>query len=245
MVTSNYALNGFGVSGTAGEVNGCNVRDNYYLNTSTVSVGDMLMDDGTIYTPSYNSSGALVFPTGYTSSNVVGVCFWSNANNDYKLGRCWIVSLVETSMSWAPTAPYNPIDVSGVYNYTDPSIVILDFNGATDTNYITTDAGHTAYITTSNCAAKYSVSYTAGSGLVSWFLPSMGQLREMEKQMTTLNTLLTKLGKTNLTGTYWSSNESSQQQSWTYPFPLSGTPAFNNKTASYKVRPIAVVYKTN
>ena len=246
IIINNYAVNGFGVSGSSGEVTNCNIRDNYYLNSSIVKAGDLVFDDGSVYTPVYNSSGDLIFPLQYGANNVIGVCFWSNANNYFRSGYYWVVSVQEVSMSWAPGVPDNPIDVTDLYNFNDPATVILDFNGYENSKLIVKDVDHSSSLSTSNCAAKYCLNYSQGGALVTWFLPAMGQLREMEKELFTLNSLMTKLGKTTLAGQYWSSDEISWTNgAWTYSFPQSDKATGENKNKNLKVRPIALVYKTN
>ncbi len=218
--------------------------DNYYLNSTIAKVGDLVFDDGSVYTP--NSSGPLTFPSGYGATNVIGVCFWSNANNYFRSGYYWIVSVQEALMSWAPNVPYNPIDVTGLYNFNDPATVILDFNGYENSKLIVNDVDHSGSLSISNCAAKYCLNYSQGGTYVTWFLPAMGQLREMEKAQTILNSLLTKLNKPLLTGQYWSSDEISWSNgAWTYSFPQSVQASGENKNKNLKVRPIAFVYKTN
>jgi len=249
VILNNYALNGFGVSGTSGgEVTNCSIRNNYYLNTSIVSPGDIVFDDGSVYTP--NSSGDLVFPAGYTSSNVIGVCFWSNTNNDYRLGRFWMVAVNEVaSMKWAPGVPDNPIDIPDLYNYGDPSITVIDYGGVSNTNLIVNATGHLSYITTLNCAALYCKKYSAGGSSVSWCLPAMGQLRQLELQLTTVNAVLSKLGKTQMTQMtegYWTSNETTDQEAWSYVFGSSTSWNRKNKVSNpQKVRPIAIIFKSN
>ena len=244
VIVNNYATNGFGVSGSSGEVLNCNILDNYYLNSTIAKVGDLVFDDGSVYTP--NSSGPLTFPSGYGANNVIGVCFWSNANNYFRSGYYWIVSVQEALMSWAPNVPYNPIDVTGLYNFNDPATVILDFNGYENSKLIVNDVDHSGSLSISNCAAKYCLNYSQGGTFVTWFLPAMGQLREMEKAQSILNSLLTKLNKPLLTGQYWSSDEISWSNgAWTYSFPQSVQASGENKNKNLKVRPIAFVYKTN
>lgn len=248
VIVNNYATNGFGVSGSSGEVLNCNILDNYYLNSTIAKVGDLVFDDGSVYTPVFNSSDQIIFPSGYGANNVIGVCFWSNANNYFRSGYYWIVSVQETSMSWAPGVPNNPIDVTGLYDFGDPATVILDFNGYENSKLIINDVDHSGSLTISNCAAKYCLNYSQGGTYVTWFLPAMGQLREMEKAHSSINSLLTKLGKATLAGRYWSSDEiawNDKNGAWTYNFPQSGQASGVDKKNTVKVRPIAFVYKTN
>ncbi len=94
IVTQNYALKGFGVSGTSGEVLNSNINNNLYLNKEIVVPGDILMNDGTIFTP--NKTGTINFPPGYTDANVVGVCFWTNESNDFVNAKSWVIAVTES-----------------------------------------------------------------------------------------------------------------------------------------------------
>jgi len=260
VVTNNYALNGFGISGNGGEVTNCTIKDNFYLNISIVNPGDMLMNDGTVYSPTYDTNGYLIFPTGYTASNVTGVCFWGNANNNYLDGRFWIISVDEVSLSWCPNGMtgnngYNPIDITGIPNYGDPSSALFDYDGSGNTNLIVTEPGFVqnptlSYaLTTGNCAAKYCYEYLRVAGKPAiWFLPAMGQLRTLDNALATINPILLKLGKIQITANwYWTSDEFSQQQAWGYWFPsASNQPAQKSKNSDVlKVRPMAIVSKSN
>ena len=174
VIVNNYATNGFGISGSSGEVLNCNILDNYYLNSTIAKVGDLVFDDGSVYTP--NSSGPLTFPSGYGANNVIGVCFWSNANNYFRSGYYWIVSVQETSMSWALGVPNNPIDVTGLYDFEDPATVILDFNGYENSKLIVNDVDHSGSLTTLNCAAKYCLNYSQGGGIRDLVFASYGSV---------------------------------------------------------------------
>jgi len=260
VVMNNYALNGFGISGYGGEVINCTIKDNYYLNTSIVNPGDMLMNDGTVYSPTYDTGGKLTFPTGYSASTVKGVCFWGNANNNYLDGRFWVISVDEASLNWCPSGMTgnngnNPIDITGIPNYSDPTSALFDYDGSGNTYLIVTETGFVQNpnasfaLTTGNCAAKFCYEYLRVTGKPAiWFLPAMGQLRTLDNALSIINPILLKLGKTQITANwYWSSDEFSQQQAWGYWFPsTSTTPAQKGKNSEVlKVRPMAIVSKSN
>lgn len=254
IVKDNYALEGFGISGSSGEVVNCTVRDNYYLNTSVIFPGDMVMGDGTVFSPEYDAYGNLIFPEGYSAADVIGVCFWSNTNNNYLDGKSWIVSVNEVDRYWCPngmtgSSGWNPVDVATLYNYNNAENALIDYNGLENTELIVAEPGFVenpgmSYaLTSDNCAAKYCYDYLRSSGdPVKWFLPSIGQLRMMEEEMTTVNSVMTKLGKPSVTGWYWSSNEVSQQQAWVYHFPYTtNQPAYRDKKSNGKVRPVFII----
>lgn len=243
IIANNYAANGFGVSGTNGEVTNCNIFNNYFLNITQADLGDLVLSDGSFYSPVYDNNNNLIFPAGYSASDVIGVTFWTNTFNNYKPGRFWIVSTDEVNLKWSPSAPYNPIDIPGLYNYNDPTSTLIDYGGEENTELIINAPNHQTYLSTSNCAALYCKKYAKGNASIKWVLPSMGQLRLMEQQLTSINTILSKLGKKKLSGTYWSSNERSVQEAWPYKFGASSLWNNSNKANSQqKVRPVGIIY---
>jgi hypothetical protein len=254
IVTNNYAVTGFGVAGTAGEVINSTIKDNFYLKTSIVNPGDLFFNDGVVYTPQYDTNGNLVFPAGYSSSDVMGICFWSNTNNNYMDGRSWIVAVDESVSIWCPNGMtgsngYNPIDIPELFNFSNAEAALMDYEGRANTSLIVNEPGFVenptmSYaLTIANCAAKYSYEYRKIPGEdAKWFLPSLGQLRVLENELTLVNQLLGKLGKSIVTGSYWSSNEYSRQLAWSYFFPhTSQQPANSSKSASLKIRPVSIV----
>lgn len=254
IVTNNYAVTGFGVAGTAGEVMNSTIKDNFYLKTSIVNPGDIFFDDGVVYTPQYDTNGNLVFPEGYSASNVVGVCFWSNTNNNYMDGRSWIIAVTESNTIWCPNgmtggSGYNPIDIPDLFNFSDAEAALMDYGGKENTSLIVNEPGFVqnppkSYaLTINNCAAKYCYEYKRQAGEEAmWFLPSLGQLRVLDEVLTLVNQVMTKLGKTTISGMYWSSNERRRNEAWAYYFPhTSQQPANKSKSLNYKVRPISIV----
>lgn len=254
IVKDNYALNGFGVGGDSGEVINSNIIDNKYLNTSIVNPGDMYLNDGKVFSPEYDGSGNLIIPDGYNTSDIIGICFWSNTNNNYMDGRFWVISVDETQIFWSPNGMtngtgYSPIDIDSLYNFGSSDAALLDFDGTRNTAFIVNEPGFiesptASYaLTINNCAAKYCYEHKRLPGKpASWFLPSIGQLRALEKEMTNVNTVLTKLGKPSISGWFWSSNEVNQQQAWKYHFPYTNNPpAYGSKKTNAKVRAMSII----
>jgi len=254
IVTNNYAVTGFGVAGTSGEVINSTIKDNLYLKTSIVNPGDMFFEDGVVYTPKFDENGDLVFPEGYSASDVVGVCFWSNTNNNYLDGRSWVLAVDESTTIWCPngmtgSSGYNPIDIPDLFNFPNAEAALMDYEGKANTTLIVNEPGFVqnppmSYaLTINNCAAKYCYEYHRISGEeAKWFLPSMGQLRVLEDVITLVNTVMSKLGKPTITGEYWSSNEYSRQGAWSYYFPhTTKQPANSSKSLVFKVRPMSII----
>lgn len=249
IVTNNYAVNGFGVAGESGDVVNCTVKDNSYLKTAIMYPGDFMLGNGKVFTPKYNINGDLIFPDGYDASDVIGICFWSNANNDYIDGRSWIIAVNESTTAWSPNgmtngSGYNPIDIPNLYNYANAEAALIDYNGKQNTAFIVNEPGfiqnptQSYALTVSNCAAKYCNEYLREPGHdSSWFLPTLGQLAKLDMNLAIVNEVLSKMGKTTISGEYWSSNEYSRQQAWSYTFPYtSKQPANLNKSTTLKVR---------
>ena len=243
LITKNYAVNGFGASGTSGHIANCTIEGNSYLNGEIIVPGDMLMSDGSVHTPQYDTNGNLVLPTGYIPSNVVGICFWRNGNNDFVEGKSWIIAVTEsTSVPWSPDQNAN---IDALYDYPDPSGAIADKNGTNNTSSILTDPDLVGKTTISNCAAKYCNEYGGISGV--WFLPALGQLRELNRTLSIVNNVLSKLGCTQISANqYWSSTEGpSWGAAWPYDFNA-GAPAYAvNKTNSLRVRAMRIINKSN
>lgn len=257
IVTQNYALKGFGVSGTSGEVLNSNINNNLYLNKEIVVPGDILMNDGTVYTPQYDKNGKLLFPTGYTIIDVVGVCFWTNESNDFVNANSLVIAITEnTGIQWTPTIGYNQPDIPNLINYDTPAAAISDKEGFENTAKIVghtgftgNGAGGTFSLTNTNCAAKYCYDYGTVPG--AWFLPSLNQLVEIYRTLSIVNYVLNKLNAIqpsivpiSASGEYWSSSERANYGAWPFSFS-SGAPTQNtSKSDNKKARAIRVISKT-
>jgi hypothetical protein len=251
IVTQNYAIKGFGVSGTSGEVLNSNINNNLYLNKEIVVPGDILMNDGTVYTPQY-VNGTLVFPTGYTVANVIGVCFWTNESNDFVNAKSWVVAITEnTGIPWTPTISYQQVIIPDLVNYETPAPAILDKEGFTNTAKIVGYTGFTGVssLTISNCAAKYCYQYGTAAGV--WFLPALNQLVELYRTLTIVNYVLTKLNALqssivpiSITENYWSSSQVNNQEAWALKLTNETPTSRLNKSNNNRTRAIRVINKT-
>lgn len=247
ILTKNYAGNGFGASGIAGQVLNCTIQGNLYLNKALVYVGDVLLNDGSIYTPQKNSDGSIVSIPANVQTNAVGVCFWTNGNNDYLNAKAWIIAINESSATWAPTVNNQQVDIANLFNFSDPSGAITDKDGAGNTTKIISDPQFTSTpLTTTNCAATYCNQYgTVGE----WFLPSLSQSRELSRSITTINKILAALNKTQISTTekYWTSTEVAPWGAWLYDFSTSGVTYSNQKSKDtlLKVRAMRIFKQSN
>ena len=259
IVNQNYALKGFGVSGTSGEVLNSNINNNLYLNKEIVVPGDILMNDGTIYTP--NTTGTIIFPPGYTVANVIGVCFWTNESNDFVNAKSWVIAVTENQdIKWTPTISYSPPNITDLTDYTTPAAATLDKEGFTNTAKIVSfkdftgdGTGGTFSLTNTNCAAKYCYDYGTVPGV--WFLPSLNQLVEIYRTLSIVNPVLSRLHTLQnsivpitTSDNYWSSTELSTQEAWLLKFSINIEINHYNKsttpTTPYRARAMRVINKT-
>lgn len=259
IVTGNYAVTGFGVSGTLGSsVVNCNITGNLYLSTQIVTPGDMVMSDGSVYTPQYDTNGNLIFSDGHTAADVVGVCFWTNGNNDYINAKSWVIAVTENaSLPWTPTVNYQQVDITTPYasgdliDFSLASAALIDKDGfgntakiLSDNRFINDNTNGTYLQTTANCAAKYCNQYNSQVGV--WFLPSLGQLLELYNSFNTVNTVLGKLHQTTIsTSPYWSSTELDHEEAWRFDLSTGNGLRGDKGSAPSRVRAMKIISKSN
>jgi len=250
IVIHNSARQGFGLSGTSGEVINCNIVFNQYLPDDIMEEGDLLFDDGLMYHIQYDTGGNILFPNGYNASRVVGVCCWRNKLNRYENSRNWFIAVDEVQRWWCPNGyvnggGWNPPDIPNLFNYGDPGAALVDENGKSNTQtivnctyFISRPNGESDTLNTSNCAAKYCTEYKKGG--LQWYLPSLGQMYQLQKNLTKVNEVLNKLNKTPISNDwYWTSTEVAGWGAWKFYFPTStNQPASQDKKYSFKVRPM-------
>lgn len=219
VITKNYAINGFGVSGTVGGiVTNCTITNNYYLNQAIINSGDMLLSDGSVYSPSYDTNGNIIFPLPL---NVQAVCFWSNGNNDFLNAKAWFIAVDETTLMWTPVVNNNQVNITNLFDYGNPVGAIADQDGAGNTAKIISDSHFLGSLNSTNCAAYYCNQYGGTPGI--WYLPSLGQLQQLYNSLTTTNKVLNALVKTPISITrYWSSTEVTDWGAWCYDFTYNG-----------------------
>lgn len=252
IVTQNYAIKGFGVSGDTigevGEVLNSNINNNLYLNKEIVVPGDILMNDGTVYTP--NPTGALIFPSGYTVANVIGVCFWTNESNDFVNAKSLVIAINENlGIPWEPGTTNNN-NIPTLPDFGDPAAAISDKEGFTNTAKI---VGHLGLLNNpalnSRYAARYCYEYGTSAGV--WFLPALNQLVEIYRTLSIVNPVLSRLNALqssivpiSTSEEYWSSSERAYYGAWPFSFS-NGTPTNNTtKSNNKKARAIRVISKT-
>ena len=248
VISKNYAINGFGVSGdlSGGNVINCTIVGNFYLNKAIIYPGDVVLIDGSVYSAQYNADGSIKTIPDAVKTNVQGVCFWSNGNNDFLNAKAWIIAVNELTgtIIWTPTVVYQNEDIPNLINYSNATGAIADKDGEgntlkiiSDTRFVGNSEGGTFALTTTNCAAKYCFQYSSISG--EWYLPSLSQLQELYRSFITVNKVLNALGKTPISPLqYWSSTEGTNWGAWCYDFSKNGVFDANqiDKKTNIKVR---------
>ena len=249
VVTTNYATDGFGISGSTGSVYNCNVFKNKYLNKVISHPGDMVMTDGTFITPVYQGTSpnqTIQFPTGYSAANVTSIVFYSNTNNNYLNTLLWVVSVYEGYASWQPNASPS---VTSLYIYTVPETAVYDLDGKNNTDKIIAQSFSSSK-TNTNCAATYCRNLG-----VDWYLPALGQLKELLNNYITINTVISALNRSDISpklplitnNNYWSSTRGQQDGASWYLSLLSkpGDYSSANSTNPYYVRAIKNILSSN
>ena len=252
VVTKNYASNGFGVSGTVGGtvggiVTNCTITNNYYLNQAIINSGDMLLNDGSLYSPQYDTNGNIL-PIPQTVKDIVqAVCFWSNGNNNFLNAKAWFIAVTETTLKWAPLVSNTEVDIQNLFNYGTPVSAIADQDGAGNTTKIISDSQFSGSLNSTNCAAYYCNQYGGTPGI--WYLPSIGQLQQLYNSLITTNNVLIALGKNQISAVpYWSSTEGALWGAWNYDFSSNGVGYSNlidKGTTTIKVRAIRSLQQSN
>ena len=102
-------------------------------------------------------------------------------------------------------------DVSGIQNYDSITAAPADWQGFKNTKamYEADKSGETYQ------AAKLVLTYsTEGTSQGQWYLPAAGELKAIASNKDTLNTVLSKIGGTQMSSTHWSSSEQDETKSF-------------------------------
>ena len=238
-----YNVDGFGI----GNMIGINIDDIIQAGgdyTATIFTNGLytVYSDGT-----YELSDNM--PDTITSDQVTGIGLVTDKARMIVALDEWYASSNTDSTAWNG----NKISAWGGYgkavtDITSSSAVITDFNGRRNTDMIisqlsgTTDSYSNYY--TGAPAAEYCRAYSNGcKGVGEWYLPSVGEMNEIVKFNTDINTALSKISGITL-GSKSSSIWTSVQYSNNHAFVCSwkqntDTYGYASKYAAYGVRPIA------
>lgn len=105
-------------------------------------------------------------------------------------------------------------DVAGITETTNSLVAKTDFNGKVNTAAIIAAYDQHSVDMDSRDMCKVLSSYTEG-GFTDWYIPTLGQLYEMYKKKSDINTALANIGDTALeSDCYWSSSEGGVNRAW-------------------------------
>lgn len=160
----------------------------------------------------------------YSTKTPIGIIF-------DKLNRL-AISLNSTSKVWSTEY----FDIPNLTNQSS-SEALAAWNGKSNTKTI---IDYCKANSKSCPAAEYAYSFTTvGTKAGDWYLPSLGELNAIYTNKTTLNSMLSRVGGTNLPDSYhWSSSESNSYGAWSQNLS-SGSVGDSNKAVNTSyVRPV-------
>ena len=148
------------------------------------------------------------------------------------------IGLEESQRYWSGES----FDVTGLRNIELSSEAIEDWRGEINTRVVLEycKANDTSWHRISCPAFEYVNSYkTEGTNAGDWYLPAMGELYAIYRNMDVLNIALGKIGGTKLgTNYYWSSSEYSASSAWTLYFYNGSVNGYGKYGNNDYVRPV-------
>ena len=134
------------------------------------------------------------------SKTPIGVVF--DTTNGLAIAKDEFANLV-----WGVTG-----DISGIQNYANSSTSTADWKGFINTKAIYDyEKSQGGYYPTMEKVLLYS---TEGTSQGQWYLPAAGELKAISDNKDTLNTTLSKIGGTQMSGNYWTSSEQDSNHAW-------------------------------
>ena len=125
-------------------------------------------------------------------------------------------------------------DVSGLQNYSNATTSTGDWKGFNNTKALyEADKSGVNYP-----AIKKVLTYsTEGTEQGQWYLPAVGELQEISMNKDTLNTTLSKIGGTQMSGKYWSSSEQNNGSGFLFTIGNNES-STGRKISKNKVKPV-------
>ncbi len=103
-------------------------------------------------------------------------------------------------------------DISGIQNYANSSTSMADWQGFKNTKAMYDyEKSQNSYFPSMEKVLRYS---TEGTSQGQWYLPAAGELKAISDNKDTLNTTLSKIGGTQMSGNYWTSSEQDSNNAW-------------------------------
>ena len=125
-------------------------------------------------------------------------------------------------------------DISGIQNFNSSSASTADWQGFNNTKAIHDfEKSQGGYYPLMRNAVLYS---TTGTSQGQWYAPAAGELQSISSNKDALNTTLSKIGGTQMSGGYWSSSEKDGSNVWT--ISMGGSMSATSKVGREKLRPI-------
>ena len=125
-------------------------------------------------------------------------------------------------------------DISGIQNYANSSTSTADWQGFNNTKAIHDfEKSQGGYYPLMRNAVLY---FTTGTSQGQWYVPAAGELQSISSNKDVLNTTLSKIGGTQMSGGYWSSSEKDGSNVWT--ISMGGSMSATQKVGREKLRPI-------
>ena len=126
-------------------------------------------------------------------------------------------------------------DVAGITNSSSGSSSTADWQGFNNTK-----AMYEADKSGANYPAiKKVLTYsTTGTEQGQWYLPAAGELQAISTNKDTLNTTLSKIGGTQMSGNYWSSSEQNNLMGYWTTIGSGSTGTAGQKIVKYKAKPV-------
>ena len=134
-----------------------------------------------------------------------------------------------TNLSWGMSG-----DISGIQNYANSTTSVADWQGFKNTKAIYDyEKSLNSYYPSMEKVLLYS---TTGTSQGQWYLPAAGELKAISDNKDALNTTLSKIGGTQMSGAYWSSSEQDNSNVWL--ISLGRNPTNTKKDSRSKAKPI-------
>ena len=185
----------------------------------------------------YYYNGTPIGIVFYDDGETIKIVALTDINAD---GQASSTTYLYWSTSWGNSNRY--YDVDGLTNYSYIDEATEDMDGKSNTQKILSyikSKGYPAQAATAT--SKYAPSVCANGsicGAGEWYLPALGELMILYVNVSTINSKLSSAGgsaiRTN--NDYWSSTEHNSNRAWCVYFGNGG--GDNNKTVSYRVRPV-------
>ena len=211
----------------------CKKGAGYVYKCTACNLGTALNSSNTCSVSSYS-----VGNIAYHKGTAIGVVYYVGGNGkDVRIVALSDInssgSATSTSMKWMTSSS----NVSGLTDITNSTTAGNDMTGKANTDAIVTKTTAMAALATRKYAPSACATASA-CGKNQWYLPSLGEMKSMYNNKSTLTTAISNAGGTALGSSYyyWTSTEYGSSYAWRL-YWSSGATAKQSKTTAYYVRP--------